>query len=116
MNILFILNDAPNEAGRSLNALRLACSLSMRSTVYVRIFLIGEAIACARRDSVLRAGPDDTRALVAAVLKRGGDVRVCGACTGDEDNRTCELIEGVTPSSLGELSRWVCEADRLLVF
>jgi hypothetical protein len=27
MNVLFILNDEPNEAGRSVNALRLACSL-----------------------------------------------------------------------------------------
>ena len=38
INVLFILNDAPAERGRSLNALRLASSMSVHSSVYIRVF------------------------------------------------------------------------------
>lgn len=68
MNVVFILNDAPNEAGRSVNALRLACALSMRATTYVRIFLIGAAAACARKLPDSGVDLDDTEGLVAAVM------------------------------------------------
>lgn len=116
MNVLFILNDPPNAAGRSLNALRLACALSVRATVYVRVFLLGAAVACARRHPVSRADPDDTEGLIEAVIRRGGDVRVCSTCSEDEEDRLGPFVQGCTLSPLDELSRWVCESDRLLVF
>lgn len=115
MNILFILNDAPS-AERSLNALRLACALSMRSSIYVRIFLIGAAVACARRHPESLAEPGDTESLVHAVILRGGDVRVCGTCSEDQDAARSSLIEGAIPSRIEELARWIPEADRVLVF
>lgn len=121
MNVLFILNDQPNEAGRSVNALPLACSLSMRSSVYVRIFLVGAAVACARGQSESRAHSGDAEAMVKAVIRRGGEVRVCGICA--EEDEECQrdvcvadLIAGTSQSSLTDLSPWVAEADRLLVF
>src|SRR5690242_15962872 len=49
INVLFILNDAPIEAGRSLNGLCLASSMSLRSSAYVRVFLLGSAAVCASR-------------------------------------------------------------------
>lgn len=116
MNILFILNDAPSATGRSLNALRLACALSTRSTVYVRVFLLGAAVACARRHTVSRAGPDDAEELVEAVIHRGAEVRVCSTCSEEEEDRLGPFIQGCTLSPLDELSRWICESDRLLVF
>lgn len=45
---LFILNDAPYGTERSYNALRLAGSLSKREGEEVKIFLIGDASACAK--------------------------------------------------------------------
>ena len=118
MNILFILNDAPNGTGRTLNALRLACALSMRSSIYVRIFLVGSAILCARRGHSLHAEQDDAEALIRAVIGHGGDVRICASGTqeGAGDAFGSELLEGATLSSMAELARWVPEADRLLVF
>lgn len=114
MNILFILNDAPS-AQRSLSALRLACVLSMRSSIYVRIFLIGAAVACARHRDV-PARPDDAEALLHAVIQRGGTVRVCA--TSQEGQNCCAegLVESAAASSLEELARWIPEADRLMVF
>ena len=45
---LFILNDAPYGTERSYNAARLAGSLSKREGEEVKIFLIGDAAACAK--------------------------------------------------------------------
>jgi sulfur relay (sulfurtransferase) complex TusBCD TusD component (DsrE family) len=115
INVLFIVNDAPVEPGRSLNGLRLASSMSMHSTMYVRVFLLGSATTCARTPHGLRE-LEDTAALLASVIRHGGEVRTCERCGGEPADRTTDLIEGVSPASLVDLSHWVCEADRLLVF
>ena len=48
MQTLFILNDAPYGTERSYNALRLAKALAKRDGESVRIFLMGDAVACAK--------------------------------------------------------------------
>ena len=45
---LFILNDAPYGTERSYNALRLARSLLKAGDAQVKVFLIGDASACAK--------------------------------------------------------------------
>jgi uncharacterized protein involved in oxidation of intracellular sulfur len=45
---LFVLNDAPYGTEHSYNALRLAGSLARRAGEEVRVFLIGDAAACAK--------------------------------------------------------------------
>lgn len=48
MNTLFILNDGPYGTERSYNALRLARALGKTEGQSVRVFLMGDAVACAR--------------------------------------------------------------------
>ncbi|MBI2289288.1 MAG: DsrE family protein, partial [Betaproteobacteria bacterium] len=48
MKTLFILNDAPYGSERSYNALRLARALSKAGGDEVKVFLIGDAAACAK--------------------------------------------------------------------
>jgi uncharacterized protein involved in oxidation of intracellular sulfur len=48
MNTLFVLNDAPYGTERSYNALRLARALAKTEGQTVRVFLMGDAVACAR--------------------------------------------------------------------
>jgi uncharacterized protein involved in oxidation of intracellular sulfur len=115
INVLFILNDAPSEPGRSLNGLRLASSMSMHSAMYVRVFLLGAAAACTSRPHGLR-GRDESAALLAAVIRHGGEVSVCERCGDEQFASAADLIEGTSLASLAELSQWVAEADRLLVF
>lgn len=115
ISVLFILNDAPIEPGRTLNGLRVAASMSMHATVYVRVFLLGSAAACACKPHGLRER-ENAVALLASVIQHGGEVRICERCDGGQDGCADELIEGVSPASLAELSRWVAETDRLLVF
>ena len=114
INVLFILNDAPVEPGRSLNGLRLASSMSMHTTVYTRVFLLSSATACACRANGLRER-EDSAALLGTVIRHGGEVRVCERCGDAQIGCTGELIEGASLASLAELSRWIAEADRVLV-
>ena len=115
INVLFILNDAPVEPGRSLNGLRLAAAMSVHSTVYVRIFLLGAAAACACKPHGLRERKNSAE-LLAAVIRHGGEVRVCERWDDEQDGCADDLIEGASPASLAELSRWIGETDRVLVF
>ncbi len=48
MNYLFILNDPPYGTERSYNALRLGLSLRKREGAALKIFLIGDAVGCAK--------------------------------------------------------------------
>lgn len=47
--VLFILNDPPYGTERSYNGLRLANALGENGTVEVRLFLIGDSVACGKR-------------------------------------------------------------------
>ena len=49
MTTLFILNDAPYGTERSYNGLRLAGQVAKQEGEQVRVFLIGDAAACAKR-------------------------------------------------------------------
>jgi hypothetical protein len=55
-NILFISNDPPYATERSYDALRLAGSLSRRHGEEVKVFLIGGAAACAKKDQKVPQG------------------------------------------------------------
>ena len=48
MKFFFILNDPPYGTERSYNALRLARNLLMKEAGEVRLFLLGDAAACAK--------------------------------------------------------------------
>jgi sulfur relay (sulfurtransferase) complex TusBCD TusD component (DsrE family) len=115
INVLFILNDAPVEPGRSLNGLYLASSMSLHASAYVRVFLLGAAAACASMPRGLREH-EDAAALLATVIRHGGEVKVCERCPDGRVGCAGDLIEGATLTPLAELSRCVTEADRLLVF
>ncbi|HUW12363.1 MAG TPA: DsrE family protein [Anaerolineae bacterium] len=49
-SILLIVNNGPYGDERPYNALRIGLNLLKRPEVAVRIFLIGDGVACARRD------------------------------------------------------------------
>jgi hypothetical protein len=50
MTTLLILNDPPYGTERSYNGLRLALSLAKVEGSEVRVFLMGDAIGCAKRE------------------------------------------------------------------
>jgi len=73
---LFILNDPPYGTERSYNALRLAGSLLKRDGEEVKVFLIGDAAACAKKDQKVPQGYYNTELMLRSVGRHGGDRRL----------------------------------------
>lgn len=113
---LFILNDPPYGTERSFNALRLAGSLSTRDGEEVRVFLIGDAASCAKKDQKVPSGYYNTELMVRAVGRHGGEVGVCGTCMDARGIAEAELTDTTHRSTLEELTDWTQWADRTLVF
>lgn len=116
MNTLFILNDAPYGTERSYNALRLAKALSRREGESVRVFLMGDAVACAKAGQKVPEGYYNAGDMVRMVNMVGCEIGLCGTCMDARGIGEDEVIEGARRSTLAELAAWTTEADKILVF
>ncbi len=54
--------------------------------------------------------------MLKGVVRRGGEVGVCGSCMEARGMAPEELSEGTKKSSLEELTGWTQWADKVLVF
>lgn len=112
---LFILNDAPYGSERSYNALRLAGTLAMRAGEEVKVFLLGDAVACAKSGQKVPQGYYNAAHMLARVI-RTGCVGVCGSCLDARGINDAELVEGAKRSTMEELATWTSEAQKVLIF
>ena len=115
MKVLVILNDAPYGSERTYNGLRLAGSLA-RQGAELRVFLIGDAVSCAKSGQKVPSGYYNTQNMVGAVIRHGGAVGICGTCIDARGITDEELLEGARRSTMDELTTWTLEADRVLTF
>jgi len=115
MKTLVILNDAPYGIERTYNGLRLAGSLVRRGDE-VRVFLLGDAVACAKKGQKVPSGYYNSETMLTAVVRHGGLVGVCGTCIDARGIVETELVEGARRSTLDQLTDWTVEADKVLVF
>lgn len=113
MNTLFILNDAPYGTERSFNALRLARQLGKMEGETVRVFLMGDAVACAKSGQRVPEGYYNAGDMVRMV---GGEVGLCGTCMDARGMAVDQVVEGARRSTLKELAEWTAAADKVLVF
>lgn len=113
---LFILNDPPYGTERSYNGLRLAGSLAKREDETVRVFLIGDAASCAKGGQKVPQGYYNLESMLRSVVRRGGEIGVCGTCMDARGITDLELAEGCRRSTMDELTDWTQHADRVLVF
>jgi uncharacterized protein involved in oxidation of intracellular sulfur len=116
MKTLFILNDPPYGTERSYNALRLAGTLCRAEGERVRVFLVGDAAACAKAGQKVPEGFYNLQLMLNKVVRGGSDVGVCGTCMDARGIADAELIEGTRRSTLAELAGWTQWADKVLVF
>jgi uncharacterized protein involved in oxidation of intracellular sulfur len=116
MKTLFILNDAPYGSERSYNGLRLAGSLSKAEGEEVKVFLIGDASACAKSGQKVPEGFYNIQIMLGRVVRNHGEVGVCGTCMDARGVAESELLEGTRKSTLAELTTWTQWADKLIVF
>jgi uncharacterized protein involved in oxidation of intracellular sulfur len=67
---LIILNDGPYGSERPYNGLRLATSLQKKGAP-VKLFLMGDAVGCARKNQQTPKGFYNAGRMVASVARRG---------------------------------------------
>lgn len=113
---LLILNDAPYGTERSYNGLRLAGSLAHGENNKVRIFLMGDAAACAKKNQKVPKGYYNLEVMLGSIARRGAEIGVCGSCMDARGIGDGELVNGSRRSSMEELTAWTLSADRILVF
>lgn len=78
--LLPILNDPPYGTERSHNGLRLALSLAKAPDVAVRIFLIADAVGCARVGQRCPDGYYHLERILRGLVAVGAGVGACGSC------------------------------------
>jgi len=113
---LFILNDPPYGTERSYNALRLARSLLLKEAGEVRIFLLGDAAACAKAGQKVPPGYYNIADMLGTCTRRGGQVVVCGTCLDARGIAEDDLVAGAARGTMDQLTDWSVWADKLLVF
>jgi uncharacterized protein involved in oxidation of intracellular sulfur len=116
MKFLFILNGPPYGTERSYNALRLARNLLMKEAGEVRMFLLGDAAACAKGGQKIPQGYCNIADMLSAFMRRGGKVGVCGSCLEARGIAETDLLEGATRGTMDQLTEWSTWADKTLVF
>src|SRR5450759_4820577 len=110
MQVLLILNDAPYGNERHYNALRLALALAKVDGTEVRVFLMADAIGCAKRDQKTPDGYYNLERMLKSLAARGSRVGACGTSMDARGYADAELATGVSRSSMAELAAWTLEA------
>lgn len=116
MRTLFILNDPPYGTERCYNALRLAGALAKRGDTELRVFLMGDAAACAKGGQATPQGFYNINRMLHVVTLKQVPVGVCGSCMDARGIAEVELVEGAKRSSLDELADWTTWAGKVVVF
>jgi uncharacterized protein involved in oxidation of intracellular sulfur len=115
MKTLFILNDPPYGTERSYNGLRLAKALSKQPGQQIRVFLMGDAVACAKSGQKVPEGYYNAGDMV-KMAAAAGEVGLCATCMTARGLEDHDLVPGATRKTLNDLAAWTAEADKVLVF
>ena len=113
---LIILNDPPYGSERSYNGLRLAGALARDELTEVKVFLMGDAVACARAGQDTPKGFYNVERMVRLVTNHSGEVGTCGTCMDARGLAESALTESVRRSTLDELASWTHWANKVIVF
>lgn len=116
MKYLFILNDPPYGTERSYNALRLARNLAGKDATEIRMFLLGDAAACAHGGQKVPQGYYNVADMLSGLVRHKGVVSVCGTCMDARGIRDEALVQGTARGTMDQLGEWSAWADKVLVF
>ncbi len=118
MKILIILNDPPYGNERSYNGLRLAHALTKAvADAQITIFLMADAVICARRGQKTPDGFYNIERMLKRVLAGPSNaVLLCGTCMDARGLGDNELVEGARRSTMDELAQATIAAEKVLVF
>lgn len=115
MSILIILNDPPYGTERSYNGLRMAKAISNGGNTHVTVFLMADAVICAKRGQIVPQGYYNIELMLKSVLRKG-EVLLCGTCMDARGITDDDIINGAQRSTMQELSDRTLTNDKVLVF
>ena len=116
MKYLFILNDAPYGNERPYNALRLCLALAKKEDVAIRIFLMADAVGCARAGQITPDGNYNIERMLRGCTTRRIEVGACGTCMDARGLTDDQLMNGTRRSSMAELADWTVWADQVVTW
>ena len=116
MKTLFILNDPPYGTERSYNALRLAGALAKAGRDELRVFLMGDAAACAKGGQSVAQGFYNVNRMLQVLTLKEVSIGVCGSCMDARGIAATELVPGAARSTLDELACWTSWSEKVIVF
>lgn len=116
MNVLLILNDAPYGTERSYNGLRLAIALAKVEGTTVRVFLMADAVACAKPGQTTPEGFYNIGRMLKGLTTKGVEVGTCGSCMDARGFTDADLAVGICRSSMSQLAEWTLAADKVVTF
>ncbi len=117
VKLLIIANDAPYGGEKTWNALRLAgASSTAEIGMQVRVFLMGDAVGAAKKGQVTPEGYYNLEKMVADLVAKGVEVKLCGTCLKSRGIKDEELVQGAQRGTMMILANWVKEADRIVTF
>lgn len=118
MKYLFVLNDPPYGTERSYNAIRLARELvnTPEAGNEVKVFLLGDAAACAKGNQKVPQGYYNIGQMLGMVVRRQAAIGVCGTCMDARGIADTDLIDGTLRGTMAQLSQWTEWADKVIVF
>lgn len=113
---LFVLNDAPYGNERPYNGLRLCLALVKHEDVEIRIFLMADAVGCAKAGQKLPEGNYSIERMLRGCITRKVEVGMCGTCMDARGLVDEELVTGTRRSSMTEMAEWTAWADKVLTW
>ena len=117
MILTIIINDAPYGIEKPWNALRLAStSISKEIDMTVRVFLMGDSVVSAKKGQKTPEGYYNMEKMLSSLVKRGVDVKTCGACIDARGITESDLVDGVERGSMKILATWIKESDKVISF
>ncbi len=116
MKTLFILNEPAYGSERSWNGLRLALSLAKAEDQEVRVFLMGDAVTCARPNQKTPDGYYNLERMLKGLEPKGVLIGCCGTCLDARGMAEDQLASPARRSTLAELTAWTAWADKVVTF
>ncbi|OGO55280.1 MAG: hypothetical protein A2V84_02890 [Chloroflexi bacterium RBG_16_70_13] len=116
MRFLIILNDPPYGTERSYNGLRLALSLAKTEGTELRVFLMADAVFCAKPGQKTPDGYYNIERMLRGLATKDAPIGACGSCMDARGMSDADLVPGAHHSSMAELTSWTLWADKVVTF
>jgi uncharacterized protein involved in oxidation of intracellular sulfur len=77
---------------------------------------MADAASCAVANQTTPNGYYNIERMLKLSLNKGTKVKICGSCADARGLKNVQLIEGTEISTMAELTNWVVDSDKVLIF